>query len=148
MDRVDEAVALGLLGVLAVVLRVAQQARRHARPQREDDEGEQVAQRHGPPARLVQPGARVAEEARVGAVGADERAPLARGGEVVQDHEEEDGAGDVDERVDAVGPLHQRRVLEEPLLDGDLEEEPEGLLEVDDLQRVLAGDVDRLLDEG
>lgn len=106
MDGVDEAVPLGLLGVLAVVLRIAQQARRHAWPQREDDKREKVAQGHGPPARLVQRGARAAEEARIGAIGPDERAPLARGREVVQQHEEEDRPWDVYKGVYTVCPLH------------------------------------------
>lgn len=44
-------------------------------------------------------------------------------GVVVEAYEEEDGAGDVDEGVDAVCPVENEGVLEEPGLDVEFEED-------------------------
>lgn len=145
MDRIDETEALGLGGVLAVVGRVAQQPRGHARPESEDNEGEQVAHGHGAAAGLVQGGA---GSDVVGVDAAGHGTALAGGGEVVQGDEEEDGAGNVDEGVDAVDPAEHGGTLEEPLLEGQLPEDAEALLEVDDLEGMLAGDINGTLHEG
>jgi len=59
VDSVHEPVALGLRRVRPLVLRVAQQPRRHARPKGEDDEGEQVAHGHGIPPLAIDVGAKV-----------------------------------------------------------------------------------------
>src|SRR3954453_16660157 len=69
VDRVDEAVALGLLGVLAEVLGSAEQPRGHAGPKGKDDEGEEVAHGHGAAPSLVD----------VGAERTDERTPVSQG---------------------------------------------------------------------
>ena len=58
-----------------------------------------------------------------------------------EEYQEEDGAGDVDEAVDSVGPVEQQRVLQEPALDVEFEENVEALLEVDELQSMAAGDI-------
>jgi hypothetical protein len=47
---------------------------------------------------------------------------LAGCGEVVEDDEEEDGSGDMDEGIDPVDPMEQSRMLEEPVLDGEFPE--------------------------
>ena len=65
---------------------------------------------------------------------------------VEKEDEEEDGTRDVDEGVDAVGPVHERGMFEEPVLDGEFPEDMETLFEMDDLQGVTAGDVDCVLD--
>jgi hypothetical protein len=53
----------------------------------------------------------------------------------------------VDEGVDAVDPVQQLGAGEEPALEGQLPEDVQALLEVDELQGVAAGDVDGALDE-
>lgn len=144
VDSVDKAVALRLGRILPVVLGVAQKTRGHARPEGEDNEGKQVAHGHGTTASLIQSRAS-GNVVGVGAAG--HHTALAARGEVVEGNQEEDGSGDVDERVDAVDPVEQGRVVEEPLLDRELPEDVQALLEVDDLQSMLASDVDGALDE-
>ena len=56
MHSIDEAVALSFLRSKPVVLRVAQQARRHAWPGGEDDKGEQVTDGHCSSSGFIQPG--------------------------------------------------------------------------------------------
>ena len=58
-----------------------------------------------------------------------------------QEYEEEDRARDVDEAVDPVRPVEEQRVLQEPALDVEFEEDVEALLEVNELQGMSAGDV-------
>ena len=110
MDRVDEPIALRLFGVLAVILRVGQKAGRHAWPEGEDDEGNEVAHGHGPPPLLVDMGAESAEN---GTPSRRRHAlrlcllQLAGGpgcGEIEEDDEEEDRSRDMDEGVDSVRP--------------------------------------------
>jgi hypothetical protein len=67
-------------------------------------------------------------------------------GVVKQPDEEEDCAWDVDEGVDAVGPVHEERVFEEPVLHVEFEEYVEALLEGDYLEGVAARDVDGAFD--
>ena len=50
--------------------------------------------------------------------------------------------------VQAVGPVHERRAAKEPLLDLALDKYVEDALEIDDLERVLARDVDGVLGHG
>lgn len=69
-------------------------------------------------------------------------------GVVEQPHEEEDSAGDVDERVDAVRPVHQEGMLEEPPLYIKLVEQVEPLLKVNELEGMSSSDVDGTLDHG
>jgi len=57
---------------------------------------------------------------------------------MVQDDEEQNGARNVDEGVDAIGPAHESWALEEPLLNGRLNENAKTLFGVDDLQGMLA----------
>lgn len=150
VDRVDEPVALGLLGVLSRVVGRAEQPRGHAGPKGKDDEGEEVAHGHGAASLLVDirakgsdQGAPVPQGRRAGLRLLKESALRARRRHVEEDDEVEDGAGDVDERVGTVGPSHQLGVAEEPLLDRGLDEDAEPLLDVDHLEGVLAGRVDR-----
>lgn len=67
---------------------------------------------------------------------------------IIQPGEEEDGAGDVDEGVYAVDLRHQPGVREEEALDGEFPENVQALLELDELQRMVACDVDGALNEG
>lgn len=53
----------------------------------------------------------------------------------------------MDKGVDAVEPVQDRRVGEEPFLDGEFPEDVQALLDVDELECVLAGDVDGAFDE-
>lgn len=144
VNSVDESVALGLLRARALVVRVAQQSRRHARPTREDDEGEEVAHGHRASSLLIQgrvergPAVRC-RLARQCALCVTPR-PCRR--EVVEDDEEENTPWNVDERVRPVGPVHQRCVLQEPLLDGSLDEDVQPLFQVDELQGVSTSNVD------
>ena len=62
-----------------------------------------------------------------------------RRGVVEQPYEEQDGAGDVDEGVYAVCPVHEEGVAQEPCLDLQLVEYVEVLFEVDQLEGVAAG---------
>ena len=48
----------------------------------------------------------------------------------------------MDERVDPVCQLHQARALQEEFLNVSLNEYPQGLLDPDQLQRMLAGNID------
>lgn len=157
VNRVDKPVRPAEIGVGAGRLQVAQQPRRHAGPGREHDEGEQVAHGHGPSAGLVQgragrrPGPLVFVVVLVVAV--TSRLPLdlgavAHDGVVVQPAEEEDGSRDVDERVDAVDPVHHGLVPHEGLLDLGLPEDLQPLLPLDHLERVVAGDIDGARAEG
>jgi len=66
---------------------------------------------------------------------------------IVEPDEEKDATGYVNERVDAVDPHHEEGVREEVLLDGDFIEEVQSLLDADDLESMLAGDVNGTLDE-
>lgn len=144
VDRVNESVSLGLLRARALVGRVAQQSWRHARPTREDDEGEEVAHGHRASSLFIQ--GRVERRPAVRCRLARQRAlcvtprPCRR--EVVEDDEEENTSWNVDERVRTVGPVHQRCVLQEPLLDGSLDEDVQPLFQVDELKGVSTGDVD------
>lgn len=154
MHRIHKPITLGLLRIGAVVGRSTQQPGRHAGPGGEDNKGDEVAGRHGPPALLVElwrqasnfgtpPRGRHALGADALQLGAG-----AGGGQVEEDGKEEDTAWDVDEGVCSVGPVNQGRVRNEPLLDGTLEKDVEALLEVDELQGVASCNVDgALVDE-
>lgn len=144
MNCVDKTIALGLGSVVAVVLGVTQKTRRHAWPESKDDKSDQVAHGHGSSACLVQSrtGGNV-----VGPDTAGHHTTLASGGEVVQEDEEENGSRDVDERVDAVDPVDESGTFEEPFLNGQLPEDMQALLEVDELESMFASDVDGAFDE-
>lgn len=145
MDCVNKAISLGFLGQMAAIIRVTEEARRHARPEGEDDKGEQVAHGHGAPPSFIQGRA---SGQRVGAKTARSwMSAVARRGEVEEDDEEEDGAGDVDKGVETVGPAQERRALQKPGLQRQLPEEVEPLFEMDQLQGMLAGNVDCGVDE-
>lgn len=66
----------------------------------------------------------------------------ASGGDVEEDDEEENGAGNVDEGVGAVRPLEDCRVSKEPALDHWLNEDAQALLHMDDLKGMRARSVD------
>lgn len=145
---IDEAIGQGLRGIGALVRGIAQQAGRHARPGCENDEGEQVAHGHRSPPPLVH----VRVQPTDSSMQSRGRCALCRGllevlpgasrGDIVHDDQEEDRAGDVDERVGSVGPVHEVWSLEEPSLNRKLDKEMKALLEVDQLQGVSASDVD------
>lgn len=61
---------------------------------------------------------------------------------IVQSNQEENGAGDVNKGVDPVDPMHQYRVLHEPLLDGNFPKHVKPLFKMDDLESVAAGYMD------
>jgi hypothetical protein len=67
--------------------------------------------------------------------------PCRRG--VEQDYEEQDGPRDVDKGVGPVGPPHQNRMGEEPLLDVALDEDAKRLFPADDFESMLARRVNR-----
>lgn len=46
VDGIDKAEALGLFSIRPAVIGIAQQTRGHARPQSEDDKGDEVAHGH------------------------------------------------------------------------------------------------------
>lgn len=107
MHGIHKPKALSLTGIGAVVVGIAQETGRHAGPEGEDDESQQIAGGHGAAAGLVQGGAgRVPANVLVAAELGGDGAALAGGGDEVEDDEEEDGARDVDEGVDAVDPVH------------------------------------------
>jgi hypothetical protein len=130
VDSVNKAKALGLGGIWAVVVGVAQQARGHAGPKREDEKGNEVASGHGASSSLVQ-GRSSGNVVRLNAARQD--TALAGRGEVKEHDEEEDGAGDMDEGVDAVNPVEDVGMGEEPLLDRKLPKDVQVLLKVDEL---------------
>lgn len=151
---IDKAIRLGLLRVLAIVGGVAEESGRHAGPEGEDDKGQKVAHGHGTSTALVHIWAKVADEV---APVADKSAstvilvdagPRASGGDVEEDDEEENGAGDVDEGVSSVRPLENCRVSKEPALDHGLNEDAQALLNVNNLKGMLASSVDRAGLEG
>jgi hypothetical protein len=148
MYRVHEAIATRLGADGAGNIRIGQKPRRHARPEREDDEGEKVADGHCTATGGVELGSgRGAISFAYGFVGEGEVKAVACRGVVEEEYEEEYRSGYVDERVDAVGPIHEEGMLEEPVLYGKLPEDVETLLEVDDLEGMLAGDVDGGVDQ-
>lgn len=69
-------------------------------------------------------------------------------GIVVKPDEEEDGAWDVDEGIDACRPQHQRRMAEEQSLYVKLPEDLQPLLQVHKLKRVMASNMDGAFDDG
>lgn len=145
VDSVNKAKALGLGGIGAVVVGVAQQARGHAGPEREDEKGDEVAGGHGASSSLVQGGS---SGNVVGLDTARQDTALAGSGEVEEHDQEKDSAGDMDEGVDAVNPMKDVGMGEEPLLDRQLPEDVQSLLEVDELKSMATGDIDSALDEG
>lgn len=144
MNRIDKPKTLGLLSIRPIVVRITQQPRRHARPQREHEKRNQIARRHRPSPGLIE--SRSSTNI-ISANAACQDTALAGGGDIVDHDEEEDGAGDVDKGVDAVDPVEDRRVGEEPFLDRELPEDVQALLDVDELEGVFAGDVDGAFDE-
>ena len=149
VDRVDEPKALRLPRILARVVRIAQQPRGHARPESEDDKGQQIAHGHGPSPFFKDGGPKRRRELPptvehcFSTVLFLNLVPWLRRRDVVQDDEEEDRARDVDKGIRAVRPPHEGRVLEEPLLHGRFDEDAEALLDMDDLEGVLSRGVDR-----
>jgi hypothetical protein len=132
---VDKPIALRLSSVVTVVLWVTQKTRGHARPESEDDEGNQVAHGHGSSSRLVQSrtGGNVVSPDTAG-----HDLALASGGEVVQEDEKENSSRNMNERVDAVDPVEESGTLEEPLLERQLPEDMQTLLEVNELKSMFA----------
>ena len=148
VHRVDKPVLARLIASGALDVGIAQQARRHARPDGKDDKSNEVANGHGAAASFVETGTCGAAFnfaivlARLALVKA-----VAGRGEVVEPDQEENGARNVDKRVDAVDPCQGGRVLEEKVLDGQLVKDVELLLEVDKLQGMLAGHVNGAFDQ-
>ena len=145
---IDKAIRPGLLCVLAVVGGVAEKSGRHAGPEGEDNKGQKVAHGHGASPALVHIWAEVGDEV---APVADKSAPTvvlvdagarASSGDVEEDDEEHDGAGDVDEGICTVRPLENCRVSKEPALDDGLKEGAQTLLHMDNLKGMLARGVD------
>jgi len=148
MHSIHESIAFRHLRIITIIIRVAQESRGHTRPQRKHNESEEVRRGHRSSPRFIESwpcGTAIDFTyalARLYFV-----QPVAYCGIVVEPDEEKDATGYVDERVDAVAPHHEERVRKEVLLDGDFVEEVQSLLDADNLESVLAGDVDGALDE-
>jgi len=140
---VYEAVATRLVAHVAGHIRVGQEPGWHARPEREHDESKEVTHSHCASAGGVEYGS---SWRSIGFsdwfVGQWEVDAVACRGVVEEEDEEEDGSWDVDEGVDAVRPVHEEGMFEEPVLYGELPEDVQTLLEVDDLESMFASDVD------
>lgn len=128
MNSIDESETLRLHRIRAVVIRIAQQARWHARPECKNDKGDQIAKSHGPSARFIKHRPGASSNAIIAAIHPGHGAPPAGGGEIVEEHKEKNGSGNMNEGVDAVSPSHQGRILEEPLLNWALNEDTQSLL--------------------
>ena len=61
---------------------------------------------------------------------------------MVEPNEEQDSAGNVDERIDAVDPMHHGRISQKPLLNSRLPENMKALLEMDELQCMVSCNMD------
>ena len=145
MDSINKPITLGHLRKFPLIGRITEQPRGHAGPKGKHDKRQQVAHGHCSPPLLVEVRSEVGGERpprlRRALCGLD-LLLWSRGGEVEEDDQVQDGAGDVDERVRLVGQLHQLRVLEEPFLHVALDKDAEPLFDLDDLEGVLAGRVD------
>lgn len=145
---INKAIRLGLLRVLAVVGGVAEESGRHAGPEGEDDEGQKVAHGHSTSAALVHIRAEVGDEVApvadksTSAVVLVDAGPRASGGDVEEDDEEENGAGNVNEGVGSVRPLEDCRMFKEPALNNGLDKDAQTLLHMDDLKGMFACGVD------
>ena len=73
---------------------------------------------------------------------------VARGRVVVEAHQEQNGTGDMDEGIGAVGPVEEEGVLEKPSLDIEFEEDVQALFKMDELQSVTASDIDSAFNHG
>ena len=102
---------------------VGKEARGHTRPESEYDERDQVTRRHGPASRGVEFRAGAGDVVVSWAGVCGQVDAVLCGGVEEEPDEEEDGSGDVDEGVDAVCPVHEEGVLEEPALDVEFEED-------------------------
>ena len=142
VNSVGKPEALGFLGISSHVIRVAQEPRGHARPQRENDERDEVAHGHGPTTSFVQ---RRPRDGIVDAKPSVRYASLTSGRQVEQDYEEANGAGDVYERVHPVDPVEQSWTCKEPFLERELPKDAEALLPADDLKGMFACNVDGTL---
>ena len=118
VDCIREAIRSRFFSAGTVVGRIGQQTWRHAGPNCEDCEGDQIAHGHCASSSLIY---RRAIGESIG-VGCD--------GDVVEPDEEENGAGDVNEGVGAIDPVHQCRVLYEVLLNRRFPEDVQPLFEV------------------
>lgn len=146
MDCVDEAEAARFFADRAGNIGVGEEARRHTWPEGKDDESNEVADGHGTAASGVQTWAcrrpicftqRLIRKREIEAITGC--------GVVEQPDEEQDCAWDVDERVDAVRPVHEEGMLQEPMLNVELKEDVEPLLQMDESQSMLASHIDRLI---
>ena len=148
MDSINESVRLGLLCVLARVVRVTQKSRRHAGPESEDDKGQQVAHGHCSSPSLINVRSEMRHQAPplLHEYALAELIPKSLSGprrrDVVQHDEKEDGSGNVDERVGPVRPSHESRILKEPRLHCRLDEDAELLLEMDYLECMFPSGID------
>lgn len=145
---IDKSVRLGLLRVLAVVGGVAEESGRHAGPEGKHDKGQKVAHGHGTSPALVHIRAEVVDEVApvadksTSTVVLVDAGPRASGGDVEEDDEEENGAGNVDEGVGSVRPLEDCRVSKEPALENGLNKDAQALLHMNNLKGMLARSVD------
>lgn len=142
---VDESETLGLGSIWTIIFGVAQKTRGHTGPEGEDEESDQVAHGHGAAASLVEgrPSANI-----VGVGMASLVTSMASGGDVEENDEKGNGARDVDERIQTVDPVQDGGMSEEPLLKTNFEKDVQALLEVNNLESMLTGDIDSALDEG
>lgn len=149
VDSVYKAVRSRLFADCARHIGVRQQARWHTWPQREHDEGDQVACSHRSTSRGVEfRASRGSICFLFGLVVHRKINAVACCGVVEEPDEEEDSARDVYEGINAVRPVHQERMLQEPVLYVKFEEDVESLLERNDLEGVPARDVDGAFDHG
>lgn len=148
VDSVNKAIAFRLLGKLASVVWVAEQSRWHARPESKYDEGQQVAEGHGPPPLLI--GIRSKSGGQLSPVSTNRATSvlllnlLSGTGcrDIVEDDQVKDRAGNVDERVCLVRPSHKLGSLKKPILHGRLNENAQSLFHVNNLEGMLASGVD------
>lgn len=151
MDRVDKTIALRQLGLGAIVVGITQQSRRHARPNCEHHERQQVADSHSPSSRFVEmragwgtwgplfPGLQATTPAL------DKSIP--RDSIVVKPDQEGNGARYVDEGVQPIDVHHEPRVRHEELLNGDLPEDVQSFLQIDELKGMTTGNMNCAFNE-
>jgi hypothetical protein len=147
MDCVDEAIATSFFADSTRNIQIREETRWHAWPEREDDKSNEIASGH-----CTSPGS-IELWTSVGGfcltlwfvVQRQIDTVLCRG-VVEEPDEEENSAGNVDEGINSVGPMHQKWVFEEPALYVELMEDVEVLFEMNDLECVSASYIDCAFD--
>lgn len=149
MDGIHKAIAASQLSIRTLHTLIAQQTRWHTWPQSENHKGEEVAHGQGSSPGLIKEwaGRRAAQDAaRFPRLRLIETVPCRS--VIIKPHEERNRAGDVNEGVDPIGPRHQELVSQEEPLNRNLPEDPERLLDFDQLQCMFSGNIDSSFLEG